>query len=989
MKPILSTLLILLLSLINAKAEDKPLRYNFQVGDKFDITIDNSGKAYQIAVTSSSKKNTNIETNFPDLTMRFQVISKNDSITTIKASLLSFVRQEGNYTFNSNSGLPAMNGNDLSWLDLMKTPLTFQINPYGEIIKVNNVADATEYQYYTEFRRNHKHLGKYILIGRNLWGAKRILQKFFPTTYTIDEYKQKLKKLPRPYHLSLGNLTNSKIPSICLYQEFKFVSYRDTSSIPYKYSTDYNVNIENEPDTLIFDHSKGRIKQGQINSSAHFKGRFKATYHPSLISFKKDTKVHLSGSIKNLKDKTLKLYLWKKYSDSELLNIGDIKVNKDGNFNHSFNLKRPYELILKVSDSSGAGPSKYLFIEPGDSIQLNIDANTNTKHWKIECTNSQKFKISDKLLSHTLTKDAISKTKSTDELISKIQTNSEKLINQLDKKDISIWAKRNLMASIYFNNFTAGINHINHHIENKKKWKNALYNAVELDKFSCYTSIEMREFVYRYFNHQTIQQFKRSYRNLINIEDQFSYAKVITSNESQYFLMSYIISETLRKGAIEESINLTNMFSELFPETELANYFNSQMGDISKMQIGKTIPSFELKTLDGKSFQSTSLKEKWTYLSFQNTKNDIDWLQIKSLGLINDSINDKRFKTILVLTDPEISKEVMDSLKNYYKGTILINPMWENASTQPYRAAQRHSGFLISPHLQFEALWYPLPTKPISEYEKTKYYIKEIENLKEYMNLWEEKNNYSSFDWRTFYWIISSTLVLLMLIIMTFLYRQKRIKKLANEKKERLQLELKSIRSQLNPHFIFNSMNSIQHLVADGKNKDASKYLSEFSSLMRQVLMNAEKQLIPLEEELSAIKKYLELETLRFGFNYKLNISDELDIFNIEVPSLFLQPFVENAVIHGISGLMDQGSIIITLNKQGQHLVCQIEDNGAGYLANNENSNGHGISLSRKRFAMIKDSIHVNIDLNITNKSSLNPNENGTLVELTYELESE
>ena len=142
-------------------------------------------------------------------------------------------------------------------------------------------------------------------------------------------------------------------------------------------------------------------------------------------------------------------------------------------------------------------------------------------------------------------------------------------------------------------------------------------------------------------------------------------------------------------------------------------------------------------------------------------------------------------------------------------------------------------------------------------------------------------------------------------------------------------LEAQALRSQMNPHFIFNCLNSIKLLIQGDDKPIAIEYLTTFSKLIRKQMNNNLKE-IPLYEELETCKLYLELELLRFGskINYTFNVSDAVDLHSVFVPPLILQPFIENAIWHGILPKPDGGSITISVTSQGENVECIIDDNG-------------------------------------------------------------
>jgi len=146
------------------------------------------------------------------------------------------------------------------------------------------------------------------------------------------------------------------------------------------------------------------------------------------------------------------------------------------------------------------------------------------------------------------------------------------------------------------------------------------------------------------------------------------------------------------------------------------------------------------------------------------------------------------------------------------------------------------------------------------------------------------------------------------------------------------ELELKALRARMDPHFIFNCLNSILRYVTSNDTKHAADYLTKFAKLMRMVLESSAHSFIPLEEELTILKTYLTLENLRFERPFTWQIEcPHLDTSSILVPTLFIQPFVENAIRHGLHPCKDKnGTITIRLRLEDQLLHCEIEDNGIG-----------------------------------------------------------
>jgi len=189
-------------------------------------------------------------------------------------------------------------------------------------------------------------------------------------------------------------------------------------------------------------------------------------------------------------------------------------------------------------------------------------------------------------------------------------------------------------------------------------------------------------------------------------------------------------------------------------------------------------------------------------------------------------------------------------------------------------------------------------------------------------------------------------------ILLFVLLRQRRKSRREKAAREKLNLELGYIRSQLNPHFIFNALNSIQGLVNNNQLEAANRYLSDFGLLLRDSLAGSDKDTTPLEQEIRILDTYLLLEQLRFGFRYEINRSPDLPAATTEIPSFLLQPLVENAVKHGVSGLHANGFVRIAFSRENANFIAEVTDNGKGWQTTAEDK-GYGLRLTRERIRLL------------------------------------
>lgn len=188
-------------------------------------------------------------------------------------------------------------------------------------------------------------------------------------------------------------------------------------------------------------------------------------------------------------------------------------------------------------------------------------------------------------------------------------------------------------------------------------------------------------------------------------------------------------------------------------------------------------------------------------------------------------------------------------------------------------------------------------------------------------------------------------------------------------KLEMAQLEMKSLRAQMNPHFLFNSLNSIKSFIAQNEPRIATRYLTKFSHLIRLILNNSREPLVSLEQELKALELYIELEQLRFehSFDYHISLDQSLNTEDVVLPPLILQPYVENAIWHGLLQKEDERTLIIKIEKVPDGIVVTIEDNGIGREAAKENKSktatkhkSLGMAITADRISMVNEGLKSN-----------------------------
>ena len=234
-------------------------------------------------------------------------------------------------------------------------------------------------------------------------------------------------------------------------------------------------------------------------------------------------------------------------------------------------------------------------------------------------------------------------------------------------------------------------------------------------------------------------------------------------------------------------------------------------------------------------------------------------------------------------------------------------------------------------------------------------------------------------------------LLLLLAAVAAFYFIMKNVK--ARRKANQL-LYLKSLRNQMNPHFIFNALNSVNNFIAKNDERAANKFLTDFSKLMRMVLDYSQKDFVSFEEEFQLIELYLKLEHLRFRdkFDYTIEKDATIKAVDIDIPPMLIQPFLENAIWHGLRYKEEKGQLLFSIKQETDNLIIGIQDNGIGRAKskllktkNQQKYKSTGLNNVQKRIALINEIYGKNYTLNI-NDLVTDSIDSGTIIEICIPL---
>jgi anti-sigma regulatory factor (Ser/Thr protein kinase) len=255
--------------------------------------------------------------------------------------------------------------------------------------------------------------------------------------------------------------------------------------------------------------------------------------------------------------------------------------------------------------------------------------------------------------------------------------------------------------------------------------------------------------------------------------------------------------------------------------------------------------------------------------------------------------------------------------------------------------------------------------------------------------------------WQTWPFRIGVVLTLLGLLWGIYWYRVgqiRRTERMKSEFEQRLaQVEMSALRAQMNPHFVFNSLNAINRFILMNDSDAASAYLTKFSRLIRLILDHSRCEMIGLDQELNALRLYIELEALRFNeqFAYNIEVDEQLPLAQMELPPMLIQPYLENAIWHGLMQKRTKGHLWLRVSGTAQSWQIEVEDDGIGRAQaaqfrskTAQTHKSYGMQLNAERLRMIRQVYQLSATLDIVDKTDAEGQPQGTIVRLHFERNS-
>jgi len=452
-------------------------------------------------------------------------------------------------------------------------------------------------------------------------------------------------------------------------------------------------------------------------------------------------------------------------------------------------------------------------------------------------------------------------------------------------------------------------------------------------------------------------------------------AKILSINNSDSALKVLRDANNVSRSNSSARLQITT-------ETELANYYSQnnlpEQEIESRNSIIKNIESneTELKKQDV-DVDNIKLNEK---INIAKTLNRLSKAEDAIAILDNKEFSNSINSDVMINGNLELKKEAAKTLSESY--LKLGN---EQKALQTY---EQYVALLNRLYQQKEEEFSSV-SKLNKQVSESQWRIDFLEKNKEIYDaellVLEKERQLQQENIRFQRWSIITLIATAMLLIILLIVGLKRYRL---QQKHNLFLDLKSLRTQMNPHFIFNALNSVNGFIARNDELNANKYLVRFSKLMRSILDNSESDFIPLNKEIELLELYLQLEHSRFAnkFDYSFDVDTNIDIHKYQIPPMLIQPYIENAIWHGLRYKEAGGLLSVNISLKHEMLAITVQDNGIGRKKsmelkseNQKKMKSRGIKNTQKRLEILGKIYKKEIELKI---GDVEQNGEGTRVEI-------
>lgn len=455
------------------------------------------------------------------------------------------------------------------------------------------------------------------------------------------------------------------------------------------------------------------------------------------------------------------------------------------------------------------------------------------------------------------------------------------------------------------------------------------------------------------------------------------------------------------EGAIFSLNEMAEIYSNTGKTSLAVEYFENAL-ELSRKKGNPGDVAASLESLGNLYSKTGNLRQALDYfnesMKIYEKEGDLNSLALNLLIIANVYVDLREYDLAIDNLNKSINIARKQNLKDllsriYLSYSKVYDRMGDNKTALGYYKLYNEAKDLVSGQEREEVIS-DLHTRYQIELKE-----KEIELLNKDMEIQVLETNRQKIQKNIYIGLVAFAFVVMIIILLLYnRYKLRKEKQQLDLERQKQETENKLLLSQINPHFIFNSLNSINSFITGKDVRTAQTYLTMFADLMRGTLENTRKSHVSLDEEINALKLLLELERLRFGnkFDYTISIDEDIDVTATYIPPMLVQPFVENAIIHGIKHKKEKGNISLKFSLKDNTIHCTVTDDGVGrekaseLLAHSKHMHRSlGLQLTNERLALLGKQSKLPLNVSITDLKDEAGKPSGTKVDLMLPFESD
>ncbi len=808
MKRHLTILMGLLLSYFNLSAyQSESLTYELKTGEEFYYRIQS------IASTDTAYSSR--------VWLRFRVLQAHEKHYEMSMQYVRFYEKQFYKTVDSNDYFPGAAKDIMDIINkiAIEKPILFHLSKQGGVTGLHFSEELNEAIQTNVLGITNKHRVKKLSIvsderlkttissvfpvlspGKQKWSVRRPATEIYPE-YTIG------------YEHIATTENDYIINSSVLYENSDSTNFSSGSVLQMR------VDLIKQKGAIILNKSNGLLSRSEITSGVRIMRRLvqdklqelpieteNTMFIERLDKVQFGVPTYISGTLPKTGWKEMAISIWPDFPDHELL---DVKITPEVNeFSAQFLLPRATEaMMIGETDTNSPGNFGGILIEPGDSIHVELSWDDRPVFKGKGATKNQVWHDIQQL-GLFLSQDM--KWAEVVEIFGKNIEERTQLLNAA-APDLSDWAYEHLKADIYFREYR---NRYNYYLGNTDQGPDLalfkkLFGDLDLKTYNTSQSFSFRWFARDYLRARANLFHNFDRESLIPSNGLYTLAGWLLDGKQEYFIKAQLIFDLLKLGNPKDYEPMYRDFMSTYPGSPFIKVLKDAYDRRGNVYLGKQAPDFALSDMNGELFRLSQKRGKWVMLVFYNLNDEFKEDDLIKFSKLANQFPESDLELVVVFTNKNTEKTSAylkahnGEKENKYRATFLNNAGWSNLETLPYMLPLIPSNYLINPDGYIEFMG-GLSSSEIYPFEFEEYIRQDMFTRNQ---LKGESDNYPTL------WIVLIAIAVVLTIWFYFVWKTKRLKRMEQAKLERVEMEIRAVRSQLNPHFLFNAMSSIQHLV--------------------------------------------------------------------------------------------------------------------------------------------------------------------------------